>query len=537
MKASSGLGAVATGHPETTAAAISALEAGGNAMDAAVAAALTSTVCEPLLMGFGGGGLFTVRDGATGSVHVLDCFSIFPGLDHGLEPRDFRALRVDYGPTFQIFTAGRGAVAVPGVAAGIEAFHRRWCTLPLTQLTEHALHIAEEGWVATAATEVVATMLEPILRLTPESEAIFAPNDRPLQEGAMVRCPQVARALRDFAEQGAEPFVRGEHAQSLVDCFGPPHGSLGMADLDQFEPRWTEALSVSFRGSTLHVPPPPCSGGALLLFGLHLLDHLEKGEDRLWSARALARVMSATERARAEGFDEALFEPDSVARLLSEETLNRHAGFVREALEHSIIGEVPTITPPKGSIPGNTTHLSVVDRAGNAVAFTSSNGETCGTLWPGLSLTVNNFLGEEDIHPLGFHRGPPGAPFRTMMTPSLLVEQDGGVVAMGTGGSNRIRTAMLQVIRNLVDENMSLEDSVMAPRIHVEQSSVHVEDVGQGEGFIQAIAGSSRELSVFEGRHLYFGGVHSARLRGDGGLEAVGDPRRSGAGAIATQPE
>jgi gamma-glutamyltranspeptidase/glutathione hydrolase len=147
---------------------------------------------------------------------------------------------------------------------------------------------------------------------------------------------------------------------------------------------------------------------------------------------------------------------------------------------------------------------------------------------------VNNFLGEGDIHPLGFHRGPAGSGFRTGMTPAILVDAEGGVMALGTGGSNRIRTAMLQVIRHITAGGMNVEAAVMAPRIHVEGDSVEVEDVGQ-EPHILAAASSGRQLARFEGRHLYFGGVHSARRRADGTFEAFGDPRRSGAGIIATR--
>ena len=181
----------------------------------------------------------------------------------------------------------------------------------------------------------------------------------------------------------------------------------------------------------------------------------------------------------------------------------------------------------------NTTHISTIDRDGNTVSFTSSNGETCGQLWPSTGFTVNNFLGEEDIHPLGFHQGPAGAPLRTMMTPSLMVGPSGGVVALGTGGSNRIRTAMLQVLAFLIDEGLGLEEAILQPRIHVEGHTVQAEDTGQGEAYLKAICGTNRELARFTGRHLYFGGVHSVGLRADGTIEAVGDPRRVGVGRVA----
>lgn len=523
-------GAVASGHSETSAAGARILEAGGNAIDAIVAAALAAGICEPLLTGMGGGGIMTVRL-ASGEVTVVDCFSLFPGLEHGLSPREFLALDVDYGPTTQTFHAGRGSAAVPGIAPGLEAVWKRWGSLPLEVIAAPAIQLAEEGWTATDATSVVATMLSAITGMTEGSRELFQPGGRPLQAGDRVRMPQAAAALQDFAREGAKPFVEGRHAQRLLEDFGPPAGSLSSDDLRAFKPRFVEPLSIPFHGATLHVPPPPCSGGALLAFGLRVFgETCPKDDDPSSLARCLAEVMAATERARKEGFDEKLFEDGVVESLLADENIERHATEVIARLGDEDRSEPG---PATGRVPGNTTHISTVDAAGNAVSFTSSNGETCGTLWPGLEIPVNNFLGEDDIHPLGFHQGPPGARFRTGMTPALLEDAGGGVMALGTGGSNRIRTAMLQVVRHIVDGGLGVEDAVMAPRIHVEGDGVQVEDVGQGEAVLQAAAASGRKLARFEGRHLYFGGVHSARRAGDGSFEAVGDPRRSGNGKIA----
>ncbi len=523
------LGCVASGHEATTATAVSVLEAGGNAIDAGVAAALAAAVCEPLLTGLGGGGLMTIRDGATGEVTVVSFFSVFPGLDHGLEPRDFRALRVDYGPTHQTFHAGRGSAAVPGIAPGLEAVWKRWGSLPLEQLASPAVRLAREGWTATHGTQVVATMLSAITNIGARGDALFNPGGRPLHEGDRVASEPLACALEDFGREGATPFVVGKHARALLDEFGPPNGSLGPTDLSSLVPAFVQPLAVPVPGGTLHLPPPPCSGGALLDFGLRLLALLPDPENAVEEAALLASVQAATERARAEGWDERMFEPDAVQELLAPANLERHAAEVARELGRRGLGPDAS---PTGSQPGNTTHLSVVDHLGNAVSYTSSNGETCGFLWPGTDIPMNNFLGEDDIHPTGFHLGPAGAGFRTMMTPALLVRDDGGIVALGTGGSNRIRTAMLQVTHRLLARGESLEQAVMAPRIHVEGGTVQVEDLGMGRSWLEAASGG-RDLARFEDRHLYFGGVHCASRGPDGSMLAVGDPRRAGVGGVA----
>ena len=497
-------------------------------MDALVAAALAATVAEPLLTGFGGGGVINWRSAETSEAVVVDFMSTFPGRECGLEPRDFQVLRVDYGPTQQLFHAGRGATAVPGVAPGLEHAWKRFGTLPLAELAAPAAALARRGSRCTGASEVVATMLSAITRLSPESAALFAPGGVPLREGDIVKSEVMAEAVEAFGAEGSAPFVTGRYAKALVEAFGPPHGSLGLADLAEFRVLEREPIVVRFHGSTLYVPPPPCLGGALLAFGRRVLGSLPPPEGDVDIAAAFSAVMRETERAREEWFDAHALERGAVKRLLGPASIEAHRQHMRADLQAG--RPLPPPGPPTGAIPGNTTHISVVDAAGNACAYTSSNGESCGYLWPGMQLPVNNFLGEDDINPEGFHLGPVGVRMRTMMTPSLLVAEDGAVVALGTGGSNRIRTAMLQVVRHMIDGKLSLEDAVMYPRIHVEGSSVAVEDTDLSDEVLEAAAAGGGALTRFPGRHLYFGGVHCASRTANGEFIAMGDPRRSGCG-------
>ena len=500
-------------------------------MDALVAAALAAGVCEPLLTGLGGGGLITWRSGESGDALVLDFMSVFPGRTHGLTAREFNALSVDYGPTTQTFHVGRGAGAVPGVAVGLDHAWSRFGRLPRASLAAPAIRLARDGWTATAGTEVVSSMLATISALTPESAALFAPGGGGLKEGAVITSEAQAEALAAFGEAGAAPFVSGRYAQALVRDFGPPYGSLCLEDLGAFRVAERAPIAASFHGSTLFSPPPPCLGGALLAFGMGLLGQLSRSRNPAAIAGALASVMSEAERARGEWFDAGAEEPGAVERLLGEPSLRAHRRHLFASLQRRSV--IAPRGPAPGSIPGNTTHISVVDAEGNAASYTSSNGETCGTLWPGTGFPFNNFLGEEDINPQGFHVGPPGKRMPTMMSPSLLVDDRGGVIALGTGGANRIRTAMLQVLAHLLVGELSIEDAVMYPRLHMEGSAVAIEDVGQGDAVMAAASGPGVTLAPFQGRHLYFGGVHCAARRADGSFEAVGDPRRSGCGEVA----
>ncbi len=519
-------GAVASGHPSTTEAGLFALERGGNAVDAVVAAALAASVCEALLSGLGGGGLITIRDGRDGSVTVLDAFSSFPGKDGGLNAGDFEAIRIDYGPLDQAFHVGRGSVAVPGAAPGLALAHQRFCRLPLSVLAEPAAALARDGWMVTPTTAVVSRSLAAIISRSARGSALYLPGGQPLAAGMMVRSPAQARAMEDFGAEGAEAFTRGRHGQSFVSAFGRPGGSVGLEDLMGFQPTTRPPLRVSYRGSLLHLPGPPCVGGPLVAFGLELLTRLDPSNDAGERALVLALVMEATEAARRTHLQDP-FLSGAVDRLLEVGHLDRVAEQIDDRKRRRSEAPGPASGAP-GPALGNTTHVSCVDADGFAASWTSSNGETCGELWPGLDLPVNNFLGEADLHPSGFHRGRPGDSLMTMMTPSIMETGDGRMVVLGTGGANRIRTTMLQTIDALA-RGQDLDGAVDRPRLHVEGGVASIERAGAQPGVEAAMGSIGLAVKTFEENHLYFGGVHAVS-RGPRGFETKGDPRRSGTG-------
>lgn len=523
------VGAVSGGHPCTVAAGAEALRAGGNAVDAVVAAALAATVCEPLLTGLAGGGLFTVRT-PEGRVEVVEGFSAFPGLEHGLIPGEFDAIRIDYGPLDQAFHVGRGSVAVPGAAAVIEALWRRHGRLPLAALVAPALELVEQGYIATRTNAVVASALERIVRTDSRGPSQFYRDGQLPKAGERLGRGAMREALRIFGEDGAQPFIDGAPARALAEACGPPAGSLSLRDLAAFKPEVRRPIEVPYLGATIHLPPPPCVGGALIAFGLGVLARLHGHLDDGLLAAARILVMDETERARREGFDHDPFSPDALVHLLDPARADAVAERVYKRVLTLPRGLGSPASPP-GNPLGNTTHVSAVDAEGLAVSWTSSNGETAGRLWPGLDIPLNNFLGEADLHPLGFHRGRPGARLRTMMSPTVVTWPDGGVVALGTGGANRIRTTMLQVLHHLCS-GQTLRDAVTAPRVHVEGGVVSVESARSERGAVEVGAAMGFGVAEFAEPHLYFGGVHAVARGADGRLDAVGDSRRDGAAVV-----
>jgi gamma-glutamyltranspeptidase/glutathione hydrolase len=240
----------------------------------------------------------------------------------------------------------------------------------------------------------------------------------------------------------------------------------------------------------------------LIGFALSLLDCISVAEPEQWLL-TLAKTMALTNRTRLE---EA--EP-----LLNQALLERYRN---EMIAHATCNR-------------GTTHISIIDAEGNLASATLSNGEGCGHVLPGTGIMLNNMLGEDDINPGGLQKWIPGTRMASMMAPTL-IERDGTRSVLGSGGSNRIRSAILQVLTHLVDHGMSADDAVNAPRIHVEGDLLSFE-----EGFTAseetALSRTGLKLDRWKGRNLFFGGVHLVNLS-DTGLSAVGDPRRGGVGIV-----
>lgn len=502
-------GAVAAGSALTVEAGLSALRQGGNAVDAAVAASLMACVAEPLLTGLGGAGLALARVG--GEVEVCDFFSNVPGL--GKDPEKtaplMKAVELDYGPTTQRFRVGPASVAVPGVPAGLHALHARHGRLQLATLAAPAVAAAEDGVEVTPGFERVARLLWPILQLTPACARLFGPKGRPLRAGETFRCPELGGTIARFAEEGPSLFADGEVGRAMVHTLRH-RGRLGHQDLSEYTPGFRRALRYRYRDATVWVPGPPSAAGLLLLQALRALEDHGRMPSALGAAqvRFLAHAMGRAELSRTRYINRHLFSPgwaEGFFAALAPDEVHEERAFGRST--------------------GHTTHLSVVDGEGNAVGITTSLGETCGTVAEGTGVVLNNFLGEGDVNPVEAARRA-GQRLMTMCCPTILEVGD-DVYVMGSGGSSRIRSAVLHGIVYLTDHGLSCEDAVSLPRCHVEDGVLHVEADSRPPGTMESLAVSVENLKRFDGPNMFFGGLHVAGLSG-AGFVGSGDARRSG---------
>jgi gamma-glutamyltranspeptidase/glutathione hydrolase len=515
-------GAIAAGHELTARAGAEALALGGNAVDAVVAAGVMSWAAEPALTGPCGGG-FVLSRTAAGAAALLDAFTAIPGRELPPDRRlaDVEQVLVPFDQrTTQVFHVGAAACAVPGVVAGLAAVHRRHGRLPWRSLVLPAAAAATEGVETNAGQAAVLAAIQVILTRAPESRAIFAEHGAYVREGDRIRQPDLARSIELLAERGPEPLYRGELARAMVAHQHATGGRLTMSDLASYRPVWRRPLVAGFRGRRVLTNPPPSSGGVLIAYMLALLDGIDDHgpAGSAHPLRVLAEAMRAAGRRRDRRFARLLHRGGLARHLLSDAEVEAGRGELQAGIDG-----VPTAAPALASDRG-TTHISVVDERGNAAAFTASNGSHSGVIVPGTGLHLNNMMGEEDLA-AGRHLGP-GNRLTSMQAPTVL-EREGRVrLVVGSSGSNRLRSAITQVIVNQLLHGLPVSEAVSAPRVHVEGDRLDCEG-GLDPGQLELLEQGGERLVRFDGLNLYFGGANAVAAGADGGLTAAGDPRRS----------
>jgi gamma-glutamyltranspeptidase/glutathione hydrolase len=519
-----GKGIVASGHPETSKAAADILRAGGNAYDAVVAALCAACVAEPLLVSLGGGG-FLLAAPAEGPPLVFDFFCQTPSHRRPEPELDFYPIWADFGADRQEFHIGMGSVAVPGVVAGIFSIHRQLGRLPLHEVLQPAMALARTGTSLNAMQHYTVRILEPILRAAPGVFRLFesplAPGEL-IREGENFRNPDLAQAFQQLLEDGPGLLYEGDWGEQLADD-SRSGGYLQQQDLRQYRTVLRQPLSFEFAGARCLTNPPPSPGGGLIALALKLLQRMLK-PDSHWGSfehvQSLLAVMRTASLARdRHGLGDSADEA-RMAELLGEKVLQQ---WFRGLGLHSLFSR-------------GTTHISVADHEGNVASLTASNGEGSAYVLPGTGILLNNMLGEEDLNRGGFHQWRSNSRLASMMSPTVVLGADGSRLALGTGGSNRIRSAIMQVLANTLHFHMPLEEAINAPRLHLEGHKLSLEP-----GFeptvvdrLAALASTGLlEIHPWPAPNLFFGGVHTVQAQSNGRFAGAADLRRGGAVIVA----
>ena len=522
-------GVIAGGDKQTIAAGEEILAQGGNAIDAAIAAVFASFVAEATMTSIGGGGIALIGDIRTNKAQVYDFFVDMPSTPPHPE-MDFHPVTSDYGPAQDQLYIGRASTAVPGIVPGLAALAAEHGSLPLKTLVEPAIRMARAGVELSPSQEYVLDFLQPIFEDTPEVNQIFKKRDgTDWKAGEKNRLPALAKNLTQLSEDGPLSFQTGSVAQAIIADQTAHGGLITPADLANYQVRLLDPIRIRYRDVELLFPAMPSTGGGLIAFTLKLLESVDLGAmEHLGSdhIRALAEAMRLTNIARPLWDAESSSEQERIERFLGD----HHMRTYQEKLGEILAGDSHPTEPlfPKG--PDHTTHISVVDAAGNFVGVTTTAGEFAGYVPDGTGIHMNNMLGEADLHPQGFHKTPPGARLTTMMSPTVLLKDGQPQMVLGSGGSSRLRSAILQAIVNVIDFGLPLEEAVHRPRIHFGAGILQLEG-GIPKTRATALEELGYNVNCWDGLNMYFGGTHVVALI-DGEWVAVGDSRRGGAGSV-----
>lgn len=502
-------GAVAAGHRLTAEAGARALREGGNAVDAAVSAVLTSFIAESPLTGLGAGGFMLIHT-PSGESHLLDFFVSSP--QQVAPEADHTEFMVDFDGALQRFNGGAATCGVYGTAAGLWLAQDRFGTMPMTELARPAIELSRQGVPTSEVHAFLYRILTPILTAFPEGRAVYAPGGRMPQVGELLRLPEFGEAIDRLAQDGPSAFYGGEIGQRVADFVSDNGGTITREDLAAYSVIDRTPGETNYRGRRVITNPPPSSGGLLIADSLvHLAQHAAVTPSELVAA------MDFANRGRDREFVEGLLRDDFWDEFLA-------------SGQTWLTGEGDAV-PGGGALPssilGSTTHVSVLDSDGLAVSCTCSNGSGSGVIVPGTGISLNNMLGEMDLNPLGAENNCGGERVTSMMSPTVVLEDGAPRLVLGSAGSNRIRSAILQTIVNVIDRGMEIDAAVKAPRVHFEDGVVQAEP-GVDQLSLDQLQRSGRQVAQWDRPNLFFGGCQAVGRSAAGEIAGGGDPRRGG---------
>ncbi|MCF6319441.1 MAG: gamma-glutamyltransferase [Proteobacteria bacterium] len=479
--------AIATGNYQSTKAAAKILDQGGNAYDAILAALFVSFVCEPLLSSPGGGGYLLAHPKGE-NAKIFDFFAQTPHnkvCDNNQEDnKDFYPIHGDFGDTQQEFHIGMATAAVPGVPAGIFAIHHHCGSLPLIDIASAAINLASQGMVVDKLHAQVIQILTPILNHSCHAKALFSNKQQLLKQGDIKPNQHLAQFLSKLANNPVDWFYCDTPAKDIVSDIRQHHGLLRKDDFQNYQVHIRDPLIETINSWKIITNTAPSTGGKLIVEQLKHANNNHNNQEKNVNKQLIEAMVYA-------------------------DKLKNNGDFQSS----------------KG-----TTHMSVIDAAGNVASLTISNGEGCGYVVPNSGFMLNNFLGEEDINTNGFFNFKENTRMASMMSPTILENKETRI-ALGTGGSNRIKTAMFQVIWQIIAENKTLDQAINHPRFHFENGKLDIEK-GFPQQSLDKIKQHCQNVNIWQSRSLYFGGINAVQ-HGSKNL-AVADSRRNGVGLVKT---
>ena len=352
-------------------------------------------------------------------------------------------------------------------------------------------------------------LVEPILTFDISGKELFTKNKKLISTGDSFKNPAFANFLKLVVNFGSDYFYNGRGLDYIINhCENNSH--LSRKDFNSYIAYNRNPVKIDYNGYQILTNPSPSFGGSLIIFLLKLLSDSKKSINNL----NLIKAMNLTSKVRNEVCKNPNDEYE-INKIFNEDIYNKYLKlFNCDTLDFA--------KDTDGF--GSTTHISILDKEGNAASITTTNGEGCGYVMPEYGIMMNNMLGEQDLNPFGFHIWDNPRRLPTMISPTIILKNNKPIYILGSGGSNRIRSANIQVILNLIHNNMSLEEAINAPRIHLEENNLFCEPGVNLNGRHKL---NGLLINLFDEKNVFFGGVNAVSQN-----ESVGDIRRGGHGII-----
>jgi gamma-glutamyltranspeptidase/glutathione hydrolase len=498
--------AIATTSTIAAQAGESIARAGGNAVDAAIAATLVSINTEPGVCSLGCGGFMTVWPPG-GDPVTLDGYVAAPGKNTSIKEADRNSTEVhlEYGGGVKT-VVGPDSVGVPGGIALLGTASKHFGKLPWHCLFEPAIEIVRNGFpLPEASYNYLIYSGDSIFGRSPDGYgALHHPDGRLRRAGEIVQVPHLADTLERIAKKGPNEFYSGAIGRAIIQYSIAEGGRLSAEDMATYEVIHRPSLIVSSRNWKIATNPPPAVGGAVLAAMLKMISAHAITDWNLESVQFLIEVQRAALGYRRDRLDLSEHITEDAARLLE-----------LAASEHpaALLGS------------GSTCHTSVVDDTGLACSVTTSAGYGAGDMPPDTGIWLNNCVGELELNKRGMNIGPPGIRLPSNMAPSAAVSDEGEVMAIGSPGADRITTALLQALVNYIMLDMPLADAIEYPRVHVELGEDDYRVAYESGVPVDQLNVPARK---FDSTSMFFGGVGAAQWSPAGGFTVAADPRRNG---------
>ncbi len=499
------IGAAAAANVAGADASIRIMEVGGNAIDAAIAAAHVLGVVEPLDCGIGAGGFMIIHDAASGRTDAIDFLGVAPTAAR-YQLYSTNTVQGEYvirvkGQHNQV---GHRGGATPGTLRGFAEMHARYGKLPMAELFAPAIELAEVGYPVSYKGALRMDRTIAMLNQTPACRALYLKSETEAPaEGDWIVNADYGAVLRLIAQEGADAFYQGQIAEAIIAEIRAHDGFLTYEDLRNYKALWRKPARGNFKGLDVATMPAP-SSGPLVFTGLDALAH-QSPQGEAETHEALARAMLHMFEARRTGFGDPAFVPISTP---PDESARKSTGESSE-----------------------TTSLCTLDVAGNAACITYSNNNHSGVVVPGTGILLNNQMALFSPWPDNPNQVIGGKRPVSSMMPTLLFRDGKAAMAIGASGSTRIPTSLMQMLHRVQVQGKSIVQAINEPKLHAEVETLMADE--ELEPIAKPLADKlGLDFRVFPGRDTSMGVVQAIHAGPDGAVTAAGDPRARAQGRV-----